>query len=229
MARSQTPTGTDGPDPYPTRKHTIETLTVGDQIQTNVFVDTATVIDTYHDQTPYRATAKTVEARVDLEGPRGDHYTLTAGRFTDDEEIVSAQPADGGNPKRVTYIQPPDAERAATDSVLERARGQTPPDPSLPHRAEWTIRSIARRCCQGPGFDETVACAGTGDPVALTDPHLYVTARRDPARRDTTPGIEHYVLADPDALETWFTSTPATGGTRGERRNNGGIQDGDTE
>jgi len=195
---------------YEGMKHIIEQLSVDDRVRTDAFVDDAVVVETFEEQVPYEETIKRIEARVDLEGPRGDRYELTAGRFSAHETVVEIQPLDDSGRKAVSTLKRVNDESAANrrPPVFERARGETPPDPSLSNQEEWTITTIAKRLCSGPTAAQTVPCDATGQPVSLSEIHLYVSARRDPHPhlRYSTPEHTHWVLADADALRAWFAN-----------------------
>lgn len=196
---------------YKALRHIITELSSGDCLEIDVFVDETEVIETYHNQVPYEETIKTVEARVDLEGPRGGEYELTASRFSKHERLIEVRRIDGNgngsNRKEVSRIERIEAQSANNwPPVVERARGKTPPDPSLSNQEEWTITTIAKRFRGSADEVETVPCAATGDPVDLGEIHYYVGARRDPTPhiRYSDSEYETWVVRDADALETWF-------------------------
>jgi len=201
-----------GPElPYKALKDVIEHLSEGDRVESDVFVDEVVVVETFDDRVPYEETVKSIEARVDLENARGDRYELTAARFTEHETVVEVQPIEGSGRTAVSRLRPLANDEQATryPPVFERARGRTPPDPSLPKQEEWTIRTVAKRVGSGPWTDEPVPCAATGEPVDVGEKHVFVTATRDPAPHIRYSNAEHvqWVLTDADALQEWFNTS----------------------
>jgi len=212
--RDDTPTdhqGDDGDLPYDELKTRISELSSGDTITTNVFVDTATVVDTSHDAVPYMKSIKKVEAEVAVEGPNGNLYDITAGSFSKHEQGVDAHPRHDTGRKPVTHLAavspPTDAEDQRWPPIIERATGATPPDSSLTAQDDWQISTICYRFLSGPNAETTVSCAATDTTVQLGDEHLYVRARRETAPTRRHGGYEYtsWVIATPDALEAWFS------------------------
>lgn len=222
MARSDGVGSSEKPQ-YDTLKGIISDLSPGDRIEVNVFVGDAEVTETYHDQVPYEETIRTVEAHVELEGPQGRQYELTAGSFSEHEQLVEARPLEGSGRKKVTQMNVVTDGAGGRPPIFGRAQGSTPPDPSLEEQSEWEIQTIPIRICSGPHAEEPVTCAATGDPVDISEQHIYVTATRDPAPHIRYSNMEFtdWVLADTEALRTWFleqsdsdtdADTPSDGG-----------------
>lgn len=215
---------------YEALRHIISELSSGDRLKMDIFVDAVEVAETYHDRVPYEETIKIVEARADLEGPRGGEYELTASRFSEHEALIEVRRTDGGGDgatrKEVSQIERIESQPAnARPPVVERAQGKTPPDPSLPNQEEWTITTIAKRFRSRPGGSETVPCAATGEPVDLADIHYHVRARRDPTPHIRYSDSEHetWVVQDADALEAWFATSQREDAGDGDGNGNDGA------
>jgi len=203
---------TDPKGTYGELRRKIKQLEGGDIIKLNVFDDTTTVVDTNHDEVPYTKSIKTVQAEVSIKGPRGGLFTLSAGKFSKDDQTVEVRSVDGDERKVVSSLERLNVDDVETDDrwppIIDRARGKTPPDPTLPEQEGWSISTICYRTKTGPSVSDPVECPATETDVPLTDEHLYVTATRDPYPNRTTPSREFssWVFPSPEALKQWVES-----------------------
>ncbi|MFC6769893.1 hypothetical protein [Natrinema soli] len=73
-------------------------------------------------------------------------------------------------------------------SRTQRVRGRSPPD-----RDDWQVSTVARRTTN---HDGAAVCAVTGETVSLSEPHFYVTLRRESEYRFDPAEYDHLVVAD---------------------------------
>ncbi|MFC6720930.1 hypothetical protein ACFQGT_00080 [Natrialbaceae archaeon GCM10025810] len=79
-------------------------------------------------------------------------------------------------------------------SRTQRVRGRVPPGLE---GTGWQVRSVARRVTNS---DETATCIVTGEPVALNEPHWFITLARETGYR-WRPLAYEYLLVAFGALE----------------------------
>jgi hypothetical protein len=118
-----------------------------------------------------------------------------------DPNETDATPRDDGH-------QSPDEYGDRVDySQVTPYRGRTPPG----YDDGWTVASISRRFAHGIRAETTVE-SPLGEDVTLSDPHWYVTIKRDrfPQVASPTAEYEQYVFPDASTLAAWFDDETGT-------------------
>lgn len=127
------------------------------------------------------------------------------------DEPREGEKSNGKEPTPANGEGEPAADASERVSLTDLIREYAPPGeakPKLPGfhpDSGWEFGTVCRRSAPGRK-GETELCPVTGEQLPVTEPHIYVTARRDEfdGKPSVTAEFKHFVFPSPEVLREWF-------------------------